>query len=103
MRLKAALAHLQQAHCDIGAMVRYPFIIGGDIRKHKAQLYRTLSLPQPLYMALLDFIVELVDNLLKRFYKLCPFQIFCLEGIDRKLQYLADRSGKHFYFLRRLI
>ena len=99
MGIEAAFADLLNTDADVGTVVRNALEVRAQICQIKAQINRTLALPQPLNMTLLDFHVQTVNDLFERFDPGRQFQVFGLESPDCHVQDLFHRRSNHRQFL----
>ena len=98
MGIEAVFIDLQQAYCDIGAVVCNTFVAGGNVRQRKSKLYGTFSLPQSADMTSLDLHIQSVDHLFQRLYRLCKLQIIVLKYRYRTVHDILNRRRKYLQF-----
>ena len=89
--IKTVTVDLNDADCDVGAMVGNTLQIHGNIGKHKSLLDRAFSLLKSADMVCLYDGIDIVDDLLKRLHSGCLIRIVRLESIDRQIQDLLYR------------
>jgi len=88
--LHIVLSNLQQAYCDVGAVVTDTLNVGQVVVEYKAQLNGAFAALQTCDVAALGLINQLVDNVLDRLNLLCNLQIGVCVGADGDLHNLAD-------------
>ena len=57
---------LDHGHGDIGAVVRYPLIVGEQIVEHEALTQGAYALLQTVHMVQLQLVAQAVNDLLQR-------------------------------------
>ena len=97
--IKTVTVDLNDADCDVGAMVGNTLQIHGNIGKHKSLLDRTFSLLESADMVCLYDGIDIVDDLLKRLHSGCLIRIVRLKGIDGQVQDLLYRVEEYAKFL----
>ena len=75
MGIHVVLMSIDDAHCNVGAMVRGALYIGQKIGPDKARLHTALALLQAGNVPVAQDGLDVVDNLLQRFYGASGFPV----------------------------
>ena len=85
MCIKVTFSYFNQAGGNVGAMVRNPFKVVGQVGKNEACFQSADTIARSERMVASHFKSQSVIRLLKRLDKPCRFNVFIDEGIDRQV------------------
>ena len=110
-------ARIDQASCDVRAVVGASLQVCEQVEPYVACIHRTVSCLHSLYMSRSQLLLEIVDDLLERLHILCDFKIhlqirsrgdlndlLCCVGDDAHLMtcFIGELDFLPVYLFRRL-